>query len=388
MDSNLALMEKLLADDTFVPFLSRVDWSVALHCSSRNWSLTGLVNTFGIAMPRDWLVLNLRYGTTPRPTLEEVASEHLDGVSRERVRQIEARLLDRVRSSLLSVDLYLDLVESHAASILAAWTRSDPIGDSDLAVGLTDMGWEDATTSCAGRLLTIVRALLVGGADPPHLMRRYPALCRIACHEGVGSSERAGGQRCTPTRKLTYVEIAATVLRQVERPLHYRDIAKRANDGKLSSDCKALSLLNAVYASPRFVRTGQGIYDLVDHTPPNVRYEPDDVFSVLLQADYPLSVSEILALVSDCAITRTRLMTILASNPRFYRSENGCYGIRARLPVRVPRRFDVPDYLQETAMSRGRLARAIADGSWSAAELRKDQLAVDKDRGHDGDGAK
>jgi hypothetical protein len=134
------------------------------------------------------------------------------------------------------------------------------------------------------------------------------------------------------------------------------------------------TLYNAIVAAPEvFTRVDSGTYALAAWGMRQADPYVSIVARVLADAGRPLAVGEIRFKVNAMRpIKSGSLQMLLDLNPRFYRSINGLYGLRAWIPNRDQQNLRIPDWQVEHIDSFQRVTRAEAKGYDISAIVNRD----------------
>ena len=121
-------------------------------------------------------------------------------------------------------------------------------------------------------------------------------------------------------------------------------------------------MLNVLQSqSDDYVRVGQGTYGLASRGFEEVEGYPELIASVLKSSGGPMTQDDITERVSRMRIGKDQsIKMIIDMHPRFYRSLNGLYGLRAWLPPGKPVDLNLPEAMSETESSWRRVGRAQA----------------------------
>ena len=316
---------------------------------------------------REWRVLEGRFGVGRRLKLRELGRQI--GVTHERVRQIESVALMTLARSLEMVGRDLQQLER--------WLREEPDGRAEDATVLgarlrrtmESNSATDVTERDVRRVVVVVRALGalgVGAADWPDLslsmcllnppIRELPGVVDTLARRASAEREKK--------RQWGYRELAMVVLRQERLPMHWRDIADRADAMARRRSFSASSLFNELGRHPQvFVRVSQGTYGLAEwglEPSPTIN---DLIANILAGRGKCMGYGEVLRLVrASQQVKPLSVQMTLNLHPRFYRSLNGSYGLRAWLPDRRSQTLRTPKDLVETTESRARVAKAVRKG--------------------------
>jgi len=251
-----------------------------------------------IASDRAWTVLDARVGFQTRATYEMLG--HTLGSTRGRAWQIDRTVVARLARA------------AHLAPIahtLGALDASAPLPRPDGEDGgvqtvlhachgiIVAAGYGAPTEREARRLLLIPRALADGGHDG--FRAHYPRLARAACalppaimsHPDVAADVvRARHDDRERRHSLTYRARAVAVLREAGAPLHWREIADRADALGRGTRASRGALCNALRSGrDTFVRVGPGLYGLTAWRIASVAPYPDLIARVLHEAGCPLT---------------------------------------------------------------------------------------------------
>lgn len=361
---------------------------------------------------RAWRVLDARAGFQDRLTYAALARDL--GITRGRVWQLHINLGHR-----LAHPSRLGLLRDILTTLDAAWPPPAPpdeggdgsegsreeLGKEVVPAALRTTraivdaaGYGPATDQDARRLLLLPRALVDLGDT--RVRARYPRLAYAACalppailaHPTVAAAaerlrreaERAQRKNREHQHALTYGALAAAVLREAATPLHWTEIAARAEALGHRSPFTPRALFNALASGvDTFVRVGPGAYGLAAWGAAPAPPYPALIARVLRAAGHPLPPDEIRRQVDQVRpITATSLQMFLDLHARLYRSVEGTYGLRAWLPPDQP--ATAPRWLVEEQTSARRVARAQTRGI-DVARLTARDAAVASDAATDTD---
>lgn len=338
---------------------------------SQGSSLSSIISGFGLK-DRDWDVLEKRNGFDKRQSLDEVALA-LD-VTRERVRQIEYNALTKADKRLggaVSPLLHLDKQIHNDWFVLEKATAiNEAIFLYQTLLGST--GWEDVRGKEVRQLLTLVRALVQNRFSDVerHLPSLTYAACRISpCitrHPRVAEQERERlHQQTEQERKWTYEMLVEAVLTDAGVPLHFTEIARRAESLERRDNLSLKGVHNVLLsATDKFAYVEQGTYGLTSWGLTSVDAYTDIIAGVLRTAGRPLPYGDVQqAVKAKRAIKPQTLQMSLDINARFYRSQEETYGLRAWLLPREKQTLRTPKWQVETAQSYERVQRAVERGS-------------------------
>ncbi len=343
-------------------------------------SLGAAIESLGVE-ERAWRFIEGRAGVGERRTLEELGDQ--EGLTRERVRQLYKKAVKRIGQKVSVLAPALDVLEAQDRPL---WRYSEeasldgPILRAQAA--LEAGGWQRPRAVSVRRLLLALRAL--SDMEDDVAETRWPMVAFTVCslppivrgHGGVAKAaeERAQEER-ERTRTWTYEELAEAVLAQANRPLHWREIADRAEKLGRRPNFNPSALFNAVQGGDDvFARVGPGTYGLVAWGLTDVQFYPDVITEIFEREGKPLAFGETLRRVEAIrAIKVDTLQMYLDLDPRFYRSREGTYGLRSWLPSREKQTLRTPKWQVENADSFERVARAEARGVDVAALVARDR---------------
>ncbi len=152
-----------------------------------------------------------------------------------------------------------------------------------------------------------------------------------------------------------YIEIARFVLRADGEPLHWRDIADRAQALGLDRDISVGTLYNAITANPEiFVYRGPGTYGLREWGLERRRYQTEVIVDWFRRAGRNAQSGEIVAALrgTEDEIGLPSVSWYLHANALFFEDIDGNYGLREWLPPTNEQRLDTPRHLRESKRSR------------------------------------
>lgn len=330
---------------------------------------------------RKWDVLELRVGLGSTYTLAECGE--LLGITRERVRQIQQKSVKRALSQISSLVPVLDFLECAAPK---SWTH---IGKSDQRGSIQEIVRMLGGTEDVGDHLTNVRHLLMlvrAFVDyQPDWAKHYPRLTFAACsidppigaHKAVAAAiaEYVAAER-EATRDWTYEELAEAVLRKVGAPLHWSEIADQSESMGRRRNFSRSAFFNELQRSDdKFARVDSGTYGLTAWGLQDVSTYTDIVAEILGGVGHALPEGAIYqAVTSRRPVDRNSLRMLLDLNPRFYRSMDGIYGLRAWLPARHLQTLRTPRWKVEDAKSYRRVERSIVRGYDVESMVERDEL--------------
>lgn len=337
---------------------------------AQNLSLSSITSRLDLN-DRVWEVLEKRHGFSKRHSLDEVATD-LD-VTRERVRQIEYRALAKVEKRIVGVIRPLLQLDEQ---IFSEWSSLEKANTINEAIFLyrklfADMGWESTQGKEIRQLFIVLRALVrlnLGGIE-----RHLPNLSYAACcllpgvlkHSKVGEQERERQrQQLDQERNWKYDELAEAVLVAAQTPLHYMEIASRAESMGRRSNFTLKALHNVLLSNQeKFAHVDQGTYGLTSWGLSSVNAYTDIIAEALRGAGKALTYGDILRFVNaKRPIKQQTLQMTLDINARFYCSSEETYGLRAWLLPREKQTLRTPKWQVEAPQSYERVQRAIEHG--------------------------
>jgi hypothetical protein len=293
------------------------------------------------------------------------------GVSRERVRELVLRSRGALERRLSRLTPILDLIESRAAktpTVLDATTQNDFLAKwRPLLYRLGVTGVDDTTIH---QLITAIRTVRLREKEQN---ARWPRTTFAAClidpplrdDTRVASFLEAQDRaRKDETRTLTYEELAENVLRTAYCPLHWSEIADRAEALNRHPNFSRSGFYRTFSLSPqKFARVGPGTYALRELGYETISSHTDAIAAFLRESGTTRTDAEISSGVqTDRQIKPATLKMLLNLHVRFFRSIDGSYGLRAWLQPREKQSLRTPPSLVEAADSHQRLAVALSRG--------------------------
>lgn len=305
-------------------------------------------------------------------TLEEIATE-AGGVTRERIRQIIDQVHEKVGKNLHQLKVFCDFFEARTESIgkdLNGKNFAIDVLVKQCKLQLPDQGLS-ATEEELKILIAIIRLLTIHNKvwSQEFVYERWKNFVFLACF----ASPSIKGHRAVnktlidnkiKNKKLSYKELALLILSKEKRPMHWSEIVDHAYPMKQRDSFNSAALYNAVSEHPDlFVRVDAGTYALVKWGFSQVDYYPDIIASILKSSNKPLSADAVFHKVNEIRqVKRTTLIMLLDLHPRFYRSLEKTYGLRAWLPSRDKQTLRTPEWLVEDSESYKRLEQASQRG--------------------------
>lgn len=352
-----------------------------MNRQTKKCDLTEELESLGLS-EREWFILEGRLGPGEPLTLRELA-DALD-LSRERVRQIQTTAVTQVVHSFPRLARVCNLLEVRGEQL---WDPFSAQTSVDSAVAscqqiLSQGGWVHPTKLDVLRLFTAVRASIEWGST--RAIRAWPrvsyAMCGldkvIANHISAAKAEVRREHELEEQRRVwSYKRLASAVLKESGTPLHWREIASRAEHLGHRKDFNVSSFFNALTFDPdTFARVGQGTYGLVEDGYRRVENYDDIIADVLQAANKPLSYGELLQDVNVIRqIKPASLQMYLDTHVRFYRSVEGTYGLRAWLPPPEKQTLRTPLWQVEDSDSFERVDRERARGCNVDSIIEQDQ---------------
>ena len=314
--------------------------------------------------PRFWQVLEMRLDKSM--TLEEIG-QHF-GVTRERIRQIERRAWDQFVNHSRLITPVLDLLEKNIRVKKAC--KSDELISHVLDV--LQRGQFVGSESEVRYLVLLVRALVFLDPDIEErgmIEKRWPRFSFMACkldpvvikHVRANTYSAEEKER---KRKLSYRELSLMILKDEGRPLHWKEIADRAYHFGHRESFNSTALYNSLMNHPKlFVRVDAGTYALSEWGIDEAEYYQEIIASLLREEKKALSSESIYHRVNEKRqIKRTTLIMLLDMYPRFYKSLENTYGLRAWLSPREKQTLRTPECFVESLDSYERLVQASQRG--------------------------
>ena len=248
---------------------------------------------------------------------------------------------------------------------------------------LVRAGWERPEREEIKRLLIALRAVVDDGSNIPEKL--WPRLSFVACalsppilkHTKVAEELGRKQKREKEQHRIwKYDELAEAVLKEANTPLHWSEIADRAEKMGHRRSFNATGLYNALLRDKdKYAHIGPGTYGLTAWGLTSVDLYPDIIADILKESEKPLSYGDILQRVSKIRpIKKQSLQMSLDMQPRFYCSLEGSYGLRAWLLPREKQTLRTPKWQVESSDSFERLANAEARGYDISNMLEKDKL--------------
>jgi transcriptional regulator len=312
---------------------------------------------------RLWQILEMRVDKLM--TLEEIGNHFK--VTRERIRQIERRAWDQFKKHTIIIAPIFDLMERN---IKQKYENGEELTSIVKDILLKN----DCISNEADirKFILLTRALVF--LDPEnnksgYVEKHWRQFSYFACrveppvirHHKTADAVEEEMER---NRKLSYKEMACQILKNEGQPLHWSEIANRAYHLKRRDTFNSTALYNALMNHPQiFVRVDSGTYALVEWGFSQVDTYPDIIASILKSSSKPLSADAIYHKVHEIRqVKQSTLIMSLEMHPRFYKSLQKTYGLRAWLPPREKQTLRTPEWLVEDSESYKRLEQASQRG--------------------------
>jgi DNA-directed RNA polymerase delta subunit len=331
-------------------------------------SLAEIVNDWELK-PRHWEFLELRSGFTKKHSYDEIA-QSVGGIGRARVQQVLKKTLKRLEEGLYRVVPFLTLLEVHFSSL---WPSADTCTSINSAIYaqqdvLAEIGWEPMQGADVRRLLLALRSLTNAGMLT--IPSKLPELSYFACTivpevlKNPRIAARIAAQEEAENYRWTYERVVEAVLENADEPMHYTDIANKAQEMHIRSDINLKAIHNILLAKPdKFALVGQGTYGLTARGFVSVDNYVNIIADGLKESGHTLTMNEISYYVNlKRPIKPSSLQMTLDLHPRFYRTSNKTYGLRAWLPPREKQTLRTSTWLVEDADSIRRLEKALERG--------------------------
>jgi hypothetical protein len=154
------------------------------------------------------------------------------------------------------------------------------------------------------------------------------------------------------------------ILQDEGKPLHWKEISDRAYHFGHRQSFNSTALYNSLMDHPKlFVRVDAGTYALAEWGIDEAAYYQDIIATVLHEEEKALPYETIFHRVNEKRqIKQTTLNMLLDMHPRFYKSLEHTYGLRAWLAPREKQTLRTPEWLVESLDSYERLAQASTRG--------------------------
>jgi len=175
-------------------------------------------------------------------------------------------------------------------------------------------------------------------------------------------------------RKLSYRELSVMILKDEGKPMHWKEIADRAYHFGHRESFNSTAVYNSLMNHPKlFVRVNAGTYALSEWGINEAEYYQEIIASLLREEKKALSSESIYHRVNEKRkIKRATLIMLLDMYPRFYKSLENTYGLRAWLLPREKQTLRTPEWLVESLDSYKRLEQANQRGYDVVSMIRLD----------------
>lgn len=312
---------------------------------------------------RAWRALEARVDR--QLTLKELGKE-LDGVTKERARQVIAKgIRDLEYSQLEAIKPTLDTLEKKGKQLFRSSQLSVTYKEaikSCTAILVSD-GHSKPAREDLRLLLLAVRALWF--FERTSTVEHWRQLSLFSCsiepqieqHPGI---EECKAKQAKDARRHTYVELAQEVLVDAGKPLHWKAISSEAENLGRRAKFNPSGIFNSLIGHKEiFCRVGSGTYGLTAWGLSGVDPYTEIVAEVLKKAGKPLTYAEIHHRVNAVRAIKSGSLTLLLDlNPRFYKSIESQYGLRAWIPPREKQTLRTPKWKVEDATSLKRVQAA------------------------------
>lgn len=305
-------------------------------------------------------------------TLEEIAN-NVGGVTRERIRQIIDQVHERTRENLHLLKMFCDFFEEIFESISKDIDDVSFTIDNLVTQCKTHLPDEllKATDGDLYVLIIIIRLLAIH--DKPwaneYIYDKWKNFVFLACmanpsikrHDIVNQTLIDNKIK---NKKLSYKELVFQILSTEKRPMHWSEVVDHAYRMKKRNSFNSTALYNAISSHPDvFVRVDAGTYALAEWGFSQVDTYPDIIASILKSIGKPLSADALYLRVNELRqVKQSTLIMSLEMHPRFYKSLQKTYGLRAWLPPRERQTLRTPEWLVEDSDSYKRLEQATQRG--------------------------
>jgi len=310
--------------------------------------------------PRFWQILEMRVEKSM--TLAEIGCRF--EVTRERVRQIERRAWNQFLNHSKLLRPVLDYVEKN----VRVKNRCDRKELISHVLKLLQEGQFGGSELEVGYLVLLVRALVFLDPDIDKagvIEKRWPHFSYMVCKLDPVVSRHIRAYKYSvkekeKKRKLSYKQLALMILEDEGKPLHWKEISDRAYHFGHRQSFNSTAVYNSLLNHPElFVRVNSGTYSLAEWGVDEVAYYQDIIALILRDEGKALPYERIYQMVNEKRqIKRTTLTMLLDMYPRFYRSLENTYGLRAWLAPREKQTLRTPEGLIESLDSYERLTQA------------------------------
>lgn len=305
-------------------------------------------------------------------TLEVIAAES-GGVTRERIRQIIDQIHEKIRENLNLLKLFCDYFEERTDNIskglnVKNFTINDLVNQCKLQLPNQRLS---ATGEDLETLIAITRLLAIHDKAwaQEFIYVRWKNFFFLACVanppiKGHDMVSQTLAKEKLENKKMSYKELALSILSNEKRPMHWSEIAEQAYHMRRRDSFNSTALYNALMNYPElFVRVDAGTYALAEWGFSKAETYPDIIASILKSSKKPLSADAIYHKVNEVRqVKRSTLIMSLEMHPRFYKSLENTYGLRVWLPPREKQTLRTPERLVEDSDSYNRLEQASQRG--------------------------
>ncbi|HEY60537.1 MAG TPA: hypothetical protein G4N92_07645 [Anaerolineae bacterium] len=325
--------------------------------------IENLISSFRIS-ERNWEIIKLRSVGNTYQIISEVF-----GVSRERIRQIIQCEIRKINNKIFSVIKFFDFLEEYLIPKIKTIEFSLNYFESIKTFTnlLSQIIGSDISESLCIKIILILRILPL--MKNIKYLKKWQRISYFACsiHPIIIEHPLVKKQyigRKKEKKKLSYTQLAYKVLSESTKPLHWQVIARKADKTGRRKSFNASGLYNALQSHKDvFVRVNQGAYGLKEWGLYEAEYFPEIIAKILKRGKFPLPLGKILFEVNKVRqMKRTSLILSLDLHPRFYKSINNTFGLRAWLEERYKQNLLTPDDFIEESKSYQRIEKAKSRG--------------------------
>jgi hypothetical protein len=313
---------------------------------------------------RNWEIIKLR---SIGNTLQGISE--IFGLSRERIRQIIEWETRKINNRIYHLIGFFDFIERRLSCKLK-------IIESDLDFGISvktfiellkpTIGYELSESLC---IKTIIVLRFLSFSKNKICIKNRQGISYFACsinpiiiaHQKV---KKQYIDREKEGEKFTYSQLAYEVLSKSGQPLHWRVIAEKAENFGKRKSFNASVLYNSIQSHKElFVLVNQGTYGLKEWGLNKIEHFPEIIANILKIEKTPLPFGKLLFEVKRIRqIKKSSLIMFLDLHPRFYKSNNNTYGLRAWLKERYKQNLLTPADFIEESKSYQRVSNAKSRG--------------------------
>ena len=322
-------------------------------------------------------VIEARYGLTGGKPLTLARVGKTYGVTRERVRQIEASALSKIRETKgdavhpfteIAADYFKrsggvrreDLLVSDFRLLVVSRENDQSFGDKvkfllEISDGFECCKEDDvlytfwySSKDLMKKAMTFTEKLyhffkdkkqqlinhkefdkLFGAAIKPHGLQDFVGLNYVSISKRFGVNQYGdfGLTEWAEVEPKTVRDWSYLVLKEEKKPLHFTELSKMIGGMRKAKATNAQTVHNELIKDPRFVLVGRGLYALQEHG-----YEPGtarEVIARLFKKHGPLKPAELIKLVATQRILKENTITINLHNKKhFMRLPDGRYSVR------------------------------------------------------------